>query len=106
MKNIAKQDLFKKTVHWLLSVLVILYLVTGFGITKFRTVETVTFGLLPKNLAFKIHNNLWIPFIVLLGLHIFLSRIKRKVLVDLTYAHMWSWECDSKNKTEQLYRLF
>ena len=78
MKNIANQDLFKKTIHWLLAVLVILYLVTGFGITEFRTVETLTFGLLTKNLAFKIHNNLWIPFIILLGLHIFLSLIKRR----------------------------
>ncbi len=78
MKNIANQDLFKKTIHWLLTVLVILYLVTGFGITEFRTVETLTFGLLTKNLAFKIHNNLWIPFIILLGLHICLSLIKKR----------------------------
>ena len=46
MKNIANQDLFRKTIHWLLVVLVVLYLVTGFGITEFRTVETLTFGLL------------------------------------------------------------
>ena len=59
MKNIANQDLFKKTIHWLLAVLVILYLVTGFGITEFRMVETLTFGLLTKNLAFKIHNILF-----------------------------------------------
>ena len=78
MKNIANQDLFKKTIHWLLAVLVILYLVTGFGTTEFKAVETVTFGLLTKNLAFKIHNNLWVPLIILLGLHIFLSLIKRR----------------------------
>ena len=78
MTNIANQGLFKKTIHWLLAVLVILYLVTGFGITEFRAVETLTFGLLTKSLAFKIHNNLWIPFIILLVLHIFLSLIKRR----------------------------
>jgi len=78
MKNIANQDLFRKTIHWLLVVLVVLYLVTGFGITEFRTVETLTFGLLTKNWAFKIHNNLWIPFIILLGLHICLSLMKRR----------------------------
>jgi cytochrome b561 len=78
MKNIANQDLFRKTIHWLLVVLVVLYLVTGFGITEFKTVETLTFGLLTKNWAFKIHNNLWIPFIILLGLHICLSLIKRR----------------------------
>ncbi len=78
MKNIINQDLFKKTIHWSLAALVIFYLVTGFGITEFRTVETLTFGLLAKNLAFKIHNILWIPFIILLGLHIFLTLIKKR----------------------------
>lgn len=51
---------------------------TGFGITEFRTVETLTFGLLTKNLAFKTHNNLWIPFMILLGLHVFFSLIKKR----------------------------
>ena len=78
MKNIANLDLFKRIIHWLLAVLVIIYLVTGFGITEFRTVETLTLGLLTKSLAFKIHNNLLIPFIVLLGLHVFLALIKKK----------------------------
>ena len=78
MKNIANQDLFRKIIHWLLAVLVVIYLITGFGITEFRTVETLTFGLLTKNLAFKIHNNLWIPFIILLVLHISLVLIRRR----------------------------
>ena len=78
MKNIANQDLFRKTIHWLLVVLAVLYLVTGFGITEFRMIETLTFGLLTKNGAFTIHTNLWIPFIILLGLHICLSLIKRR----------------------------
>ena len=78
MKNIANQDLFKTIIHWLLAILVIIYLVTGFGITEFRTVETLTLGLLTKTLAFKIHNNLWVPFIILLGLHVFLTSIKKR----------------------------
>jgi len=83
MKNIAKQDLFKRIIHWLLAVLVIIYLVTGFGITEFRTIETLTLGLLTKNLAFEIHNNLWIPFIILLGLHFFFSLIRKRKKVVL-----------------------
>jgi len=78
MKSLASQKLFKSIIHWLLTLLVIVYVVTGFGITEFRTVEALTLGLLTKNLAFKIHNNLWIPFIILLGLHIFLSLIRRR----------------------------
>ena len=58
-------------VHWLLLAVIVLYLITGFGITEYRIVEQVTFGLLSKPLAFKIHDNLWIPSIILLILHIY-----------------------------------
>jgi len=75
MTNLA---LAKRIIHWLLLIAVVLYLVTGLGITQFRTVETITFGLLTKSLSFKIHDNLLIPFIILLGLHIFFSLIKKR----------------------------
>lgn len=79
MRNTTSQDLVKKTIIWLLAIVVVLYLVSGFGITEFRTVETLTLGLLTKPLAFKIHNSLEIPLIVLLALHISLPFIfKRK----------------------------
>ncbi len=78
MKDMGSKDLIKKIVHWLLTIMIVLYLITGFGITEFRVVEALTFGLLAKNLAFKIHDNLGLPFIILLGLHIFLSSMKRR----------------------------
>jgi dolichol kinase len=71
MKNILKESLARQIVHWLLLAVLVLYLITGFGITEYRVVEQVTFGLLTKPLAFRIHDNLLIPFIVLLGLHIY-----------------------------------
>jgi thiosulfate reductase cytochrome b subunit len=71
MKNILKENLARQVIHWLLLVVLVLYLLTGFGITEYRVVEHLTLGLLSKNLAFNIHNNLLIPFIVLLGLHIY-----------------------------------
>jgi cytochrome b subunit of formate dehydrogenase len=71
MKNVLKENLAKQVVHWLLLVVLVLYLISGFGITEFRVVEQVTFGLLSKNVAFYIHNSLLIPFIVLLVLHIY-----------------------------------
>ena len=49
MKNIANQDLSKRMIHWLLAVLIIIYLVTDFGITEFRIVVTLTLGLLTNN---------------------------------------------------------
>jgi len=68
----VNQRLMKGTIHWLLTVLVIIYLLTGFGITEYRIVEPLTFGLLTKSLAQKIHISLEIPFIILLILHIWL----------------------------------
>jgi cytochrome b subunit of formate dehydrogenase len=82
MKNATRQGSAKKTVILLLAIVIVLYIVTGFGINEFRTIETLTFGLLTKNLAFKIHNVLLIPFIILLILHLCLpyifSRLKQQ----------------------------
>jgi hypothetical protein len=64
------QRLMKGTIHCLLTVVVMIYLITGFGVTEYRIVESLTFGLLTKSLAHKIHINLEIPFIILLVLHI------------------------------------
>jgi hypothetical protein len=68
----VNQRLMKSTIHWLLTAVAILYLITGFGITEYRIVERLTFGLLAKSLAHQIHIGLVIPFIILLILHIFL----------------------------------
>ncbi len=78
MKN---RDLFRRIVHWALTALILVYFITGFGITEFRTVEAVTFGLLTKNMSFKIHNNIWIPFVVLLILHILSSALASRFKV-------------------------
>jgi len=68
----TNQQIIKKTIHWLLTVVVLIYLITGFGITEYRIVETLTFGLLTKSLAHRIHINIVIPFIILLILHMWL----------------------------------
>lgn len=79
IRNAIRSRLAREIIHWSLLALVVLYFVTGFGITEFRTVETLTFGLLTKTLSFKLHNNLWIPFLLLLILHIYQrSRGKNK----------------------------
>jgi cytochrome b subunit of formate dehydrogenase len=71
MKNVLKESLARQVVHWLLLAVLVLYLITGFGITEYRVVEQVTFGLLTKPLAFMIHDNLLIPFVILMILHIY-----------------------------------
>lgn len=63
----------RRIIGWLLLVLSILLVITGLGITEWRTVEAVTFGLLPKALAFQLHTLLWIPFLVVLAGHMILT---------------------------------
>jgi thiosulfate reductase cytochrome b subunit len=63
----------RRPVGWLLLVLAILLVITGLGITEWRTVEAVTLGLLPKSLAFQLHSILWIPFVAVLVIHLALS---------------------------------
>ena len=62
----------------LLTVVVIIYLLTGFGITGYRVVEPLTLGLLTRNVAHMVHINLEIPFIVLLVLHIWLLPLLKR----------------------------
>jgi cytochrome b subunit of formate dehydrogenase len=75
IRNIGIQCSVRKTIIWLLAIVLVLYLVSGFGITRFRIVEAATFGLLTRDLSFKIHNNLLIPFVILLILHLCLPLI-------------------------------
>jgi thiosulfate reductase cytochrome b subunit len=72
-----KENPAEQAVHWSLLAVLVLYVLTGFGITAYHTVQFLTFGALSKDLAFKIHNNLIIPFIVLIGLHIYQQTGKR-----------------------------
>jgi len=74
----TNQLLVRRTIHWLLTVVVIIYLITGFGITQYRIVEPLTFGLLTKNLAHIIHMNLETPFIILVVLHLWLLPLLKR----------------------------
>ena len=78
----ARWGFIKKVILWLLLLVIALYLITGLGITEFRTIENLTFGLLTKNLSFRIHNDLLYPFLVLLVLHIAMPYIMRKKIIN------------------------
>jgi hypothetical protein len=78
MRQAAVVDLIQRTIKWLLLAVTLLFVITGFGITQFRVVETITFGWLSKDLAFRLHDDLWLPFVVLLVLHICLPLIFRQ----------------------------
>ena len=68
----------ERLAHWLLLAVTVLFLVSGFGISDYRIVESLTLGLLTKSLSFRIHSNLWILLVALLGLHIYLVYSRRR----------------------------
>ncbi len=65
------EDFLGKSVHWLLFAVTIVYFVTGLGITQYRVFELLSFGLLEKNLLFRVHEQLGAPFLILLVIHVF-----------------------------------
>ena len=62
-----------RVVHWLVLVLSVLLVVSGLGITEYQTVTALTFGLLGKATAFKLHLVLWMPFLIALVAHVLLT---------------------------------
>ena len=76
----SRQRSILKVIRWTLFAVIIVTLISGFGISEFRVIETITFGLLTKNVAFRIHDVIWIPFVVLLVLHVFYSFFRRLYL--------------------------
>ena len=71
------QSLIRRVIHWSFTIVTLVTLITGLGITEFRTIEFLTFGVLTKPLSFKIHTNLIVLFVILLILHIYFSMRKR-----------------------------
>jgi thiosulfate reductase cytochrome b subunit len=68
----------KKWVHYLLIILVILVLISGLGIIYYQWIGFLTLGLLSKDIAFKIHTLIFLPFLIVLVLHSFMSWILKK----------------------------
>jgi hypothetical protein len=77
MKVFSIKKNFKKAAHWLLFLVSLLMIVSGYGISEFRIMEGLTFGLLSKSAAFTMHGMLVLPFVILLLLHVYLT-VKKK----------------------------
>jgi len=67
----------QRATHILVTLLIILYLLTGFGITNYQIVEPLTLGLLTKALSQQIHMVLALPFIMVLALHIYFAWMRK-----------------------------
>ncbi|GEM_PF-2493460 len=58
--------------------LLLLSLLTGYGITQFRLVERLTLGLLTKPLAFRLHEYVGLPLLVLAIIHVGIGAFRRR----------------------------
>jgi len=56
-------------IHVFLFIVIVLFVLTGFGITNNQIIEPPTFGVLSKLTSYQLHLNLIIPFLILLGAH-------------------------------------
>lgn len=63
----------KKTVHIILLIIIFLVIISGLGISYYQTIEGVTGGLLDKTLSFQIHTFIFLPFLLVLLIHLFFS---------------------------------
>jgi thiosulfate reductase cytochrome b subunit len=63
----------KKIVHITLLILIFLVILSGLGIAYYPSIEFITVGLLDKTLSFQIHNILFLPFLLILLIHLFFS---------------------------------
>jgi len=70
-------QIIKIITHILLTVVIILFIITGYGITNYHIIETITFGALSKPDSYQIHSALVIPLIILLIMHISFSVQKK-----------------------------
>jgi Ni,Fe-hydrogenase I cytochrome b subunit len=77
-KGVREMAELKRIVHGLLALSLLVYIITGYGITEFRTVEPLTFRIVNKAISLKIHEALGIPFLALLLVHIYLSILKKE----------------------------
>ncbi len=68
------RPVFKQIVHLSLVIMTLAYIISGFGITEYKIVESLTLGLLTKTLFFRIHDALIGPFLALLLSHLYLTR--------------------------------
>jgi thiosulfate reductase cytochrome b subunit len=72
------KKLVRKIIHWGLLVIILIFIITGLGIARYRIIETITLGLLSKPISYQIHSYLIFPLIIFLYLHILITWKKRK----------------------------
>jgi thiosulfate reductase cytochrome b subunit len=58
---------------WVAALLLLFTVLTGYGISEFRTVTSITFGILSKATSQQLHHYTDLPVLVFLSVHIGLA---------------------------------
>lgn len=74
----AEKPTLKRAIAWTLLGVTLLFFLTGWGISQFQLVTPLTLGVLGKAPSFQVHEWLWIPFGVLLSVHVYLGMLHKK----------------------------
>jgi thiosulfate reductase cytochrome b subunit len=72
------KKLIRRIIHCGLLIIIIIFIITGFGIARYQIIESLTLGLISKPVSFQVHFYLIFPLIVFLYLHILLTWKKNK----------------------------
>ncbi|UUX93509.1 hypothetical protein [Methanoplanus endosymbiosus] len=68
----------KKIIATMLLIMTVVLLISGFGITHYNIIESLTFGILDKPLSYRIHTMTWGIFLILFILHVYFPFMKKK----------------------------
>jgi len=77
METDSYQKAIKAAIQYVLLIIIVIYLISGLGITQHQIIGPLTLGILTTPLALSIHEFLLVPFVVLLVAHIAIGPITR-----------------------------
>ena len=64
---------FNRLIVWILLALIVVLIVSGYGLTKPTLINMLTFGLIDHQTAFDLHSLLDLPLFILLTIHVLIE---------------------------------
>ena len=64
---------FNRLIVWIQLALIVVLIVSGYGLTKPTLINTLTFGLIDHQTAFDLHSLLDLPLFILLTIHVLIE---------------------------------
>lgn len=83
--KIRWERLFSRLDHvaaWISALILVLYIVSGYGLTRADSTQALTGGLMNQGRAYALHNNLYIPLLITFAFHTFMG--VRRALIRTT----------------------